>query len=361
MTASDKFKIVRRRYLIAHICSCLFLVLACQAYPTFTWQLEKLAQAPILATCVVQETSRDSSALKPGHRVVSAHATLRVLRSFPQLALREGEQIRLDFDALPEGDLGMTGPDVPNLTPGSVLVLPLKLNPSTSTDSWRLIANQGGGLVIPAALRTPPFAGQVTSRLDYVLREVASPLSDGTRTEVFAEASYLGRQDAAGYAAELMRLLESAVGVDQNRWALIAASLVGSQGVPRPTIADFYSGKHPEGVGVGSFSGPLLRLVLQRLGGSCGGQRETDQPTPGRFRYSKLGCWSHLTRVRPRPKTHSRTARNAALRPFTSVVSAESDRRLVAKQGLPYSCTGFLYRQFVRTKHMGHKHENSFG
>ena len=267
MTASDKFKIVRRRYLIARICSCVFLVAPCQAYLTSTWQLERLAQAPVLATCVVQETSRDSSAVMPGHWVVSAHATLRVLRSFPQLALREGEQIRLDFDALPEGDSGMNGPSVPNITPGAVLVLPLKLNPSTTTESWRLIGDEGVGLVIPAALRRPPFAGQVTSRLDYVLREIASPLSGGTRTEVFAEAWYLRRQDAAGYAAELMRLLESEVGADQNRWALIAASLVGSLGVPRPTIADFYSGKHP--AGMGSFSGPLLTLVLQRLGGSA--------------------------------------------------------------------------------------------
>jgi hypothetical protein len=199
--------------------------------------------------------------------MVSAHATLRVLRSFPQLALLEGEQIRLDYEALPEGDLGMSGPDVPNLTPGAVLVLPLKLNPRPATDSWRLIADQGVGLVIPATLRRPPSAGQLTSSRDYVLREVASPLSGGTRTEVFAEAGYLGAQDAAGYAAELMLLLESGVGADQNRWALIAASLVGSLGVPRPTIADFYSGKHP--AGVDSFSGPLVALVLQRLGGSA--------------------------------------------------------------------------------------------
>ena len=238
----------------------------CQAFVATPWQLEELAQAPVLATCVVQEINRDSSAVIPGNRAVLAHATLLVLRSFPQLALREGEQIRLDYEALPEGDLGMNGPAVPAITPGAVLVLPLKLNPRPATDSWRLIWDEGLGLVIPATLRRPPSASQATSSRDYVLREVASTMSGGTRTEMSAEAWYLGEQHTARFAAELMPLLNSEVGADQNRWALIAAFLVGSLGVPRPTIADFYSGDPP--AEVNNSSGPLIALVLQRLGTS---------------------------------------------------------------------------------------------
>lgn len=56
-----------------------------------TWQLEQLAHGPVLATCVVEETNGDSSAVMRGHRLVLGHATLHVLRSFPQLLLREGE------------------------------------------------------------------------------------------------------------------------------------------------------------------------------------------------------------------------------------------------------------------------------
>ena len=37
--------------------------------------------------------------------------------------------------------------------------------------------------------------------------------------------------------------------------------------MPRPTIADFYSDKHP--AEVNRFSGPLITLVLQKLGGSA--------------------------------------------------------------------------------------------
>ena len=267
MNTSDKFEVVRERCPAACIYVCIFLVSACQAYPTMTWELVQLSRAPVLATCLVQETNRDSSAATPGQRVVPVHATLRVLRSFPQLALREGEKVRLDYEELAEGDLGMNGPDLPNLKPGAVVVLPLKLNPRPSTDSWRLIADKGRGLVIPAIFRNPPFAHPATTALDYILREVASPLSSGTRTEVFAEAWYLATQDTAAYAPELTRLLELDIGTDQNRWAQIAASLVSSLGVPRPTIADFYSSKHQGGGD--SFSGPLVMLVLQRLGRSA--------------------------------------------------------------------------------------------
>jgi hypothetical protein len=117
---------------------------------------------------------------------------------------------------------------------------------------------------MPAIVRSPPFAGETASPMDYVLREVASPLSSGTRGEVFTEASYLARRDSAGFATELMRLLESGVGRDPDRWALMAAALVGSMGMPRPTIAEFYSETQPERVH--AFSGPVLTLVLRRLG-----------------------------------------------------------------------------------------------
>jgi hypothetical protein len=255
---------MRRRYLIAAIWAWVLPVAACRAFPTTMMSLEGLANAPVLATCVVEEISRDTPTLMPGQRTIAAHATLRVLRSFPQSALREGELIRLDFEALPEGDPGMNGPSVPPLRRGGIFVLPLKLNSSPTTDSWRLIADHGDGLVMPAIVRSPPFSGEAASRMNYLLREVASPLSSGTRAEAIREASYLARIDSSGFATELMRLLESSVGRDPDRWALIAASLVGSLGVPRPTIAEFYSGTEPERVHV--YSGSLITRVLRRLG-----------------------------------------------------------------------------------------------
>ncbi len=262
-----KFMTVRRDCLIARFCLCIGVVAACQAYPTFTWELERLAEAPVLATCVVQQTSRDSSPVAPGKRVVWGHATLRVLRSFPESAMPGGERIRLDYEALPEGVLGGSGPDVPSLKPGSVLVLPLKLNPRPSMDAWRLIADEGDSLVIPAILRKATLANVPTSGRDYVLQEIASALGSGIRAEVFAEAQYLSRQRTAGYAPELMRLLEPRIGADENRLSLIAASLISSLGVPRPTVADFQSGMNASGAN--GWAGSLIHAVFRKLGGSA--------------------------------------------------------------------------------------------
>jgi len=65
---------------------------------------------------------------QPG--IVAAHGTFRVLRSFPQSAFVPGERIRLDYEALPAGDSGMSGPDVPQLKPGDTLAFPLSSIPS---------------------------------------------------------------------------------------------------------------------------------------------------------------------------------------------------------------------------------------
>jgi len=218
----------------------------------------------MIATCLVQETSRDSSPAGTGRRVVPAHAVLRVLRSFPESAFATGERILLDYEALPEGDSGMSGPDVPPLKPGDVLALPLKLNPKPSSTPWRLIADEGRSLVIPAIDRDPPFPSAPKDGRGFLLHEIASTLIAGTRRELFAEAVYASGQKAI--APDLMSLLESKLAADDDRWPMIAASFLSSMGVPRPTVADFRAGKDANGGDY--FSGSLITRVLQKLGPS---------------------------------------------------------------------------------------------
>src|SRR2546426_9901250 len=107
--------ILRGYSLISGICLCAVYVAVCKAYPSQNVPFARLAEAPVIATCLVQETSRDSFSVSSGKRVVSAHATLLVLRSFPELTVRAGDRIHLDYEALPEGDSGISGPDVPHL------------------------------------------------------------------------------------------------------------------------------------------------------------------------------------------------------------------------------------------------------
>ncbi len=189
----------------------------CRAYPSGTRSFEELAKAPVLATCIVQETSRDPTPASSGNRVISAHATLLILRTFPELIVgaRASERIQLDYEALPEGDLGMNGPDVPNLSPGVTLVLPLKMNPKPSSGAWQLIADEGGALVIPAIPRKPPFSYSPRNGGEFLLNEIASVLISGTRAEIFGEVSYVAGQKTI--ASELMHLQEPKLGADEDR------------------------------------------------------------------------------------------------------------------------------------------------
>jgi hypothetical protein len=248
--------------LILGIFLCLGLASSCGAHPSFTWPFERFAEAPVIVTCIVEETTHDSSPFVVGQRVLIARARLLVLRSSPRSPVQRGERINLDYEALPEGASGMSGPDVPDLKAGAVYALPLQLNPHPSTVAWRLVADEGRSLVIPAIRREPPFVPRATNGREFLLQEIASVLISGTRAEVLTAVVYAGGQKTI--APGLMRLLAPNAGVNEDRWALIAASLLGSFGVPRPSVAAFRSGK--ETTGADYFSGSLITLVLQRLG-----------------------------------------------------------------------------------------------
>jgi len=261
---------MRRRSLVAGIGFWALLTAHCLAVFTVRRPLEETAKAPVLATCVVEGIDPALVTASPRQGWVRVTGRLKVLRSFPQSVLREGEEIRLDYYDFPDAAFVRGSPDLPYLKVGDVVVLPLRQNANPETDSWRLLQDVGEGVVIPAVRRGPPFAGEIKSGMDFVLREVASSLSGGTRAEAFAEAYYLSvqfypsPQKREEFAPELMRLLESAVGADRDRWSLIAAALASSLPSPRPTIAAYYSGSLP--AGMHAYSGPLLTPALQRMG-----------------------------------------------------------------------------------------------
>ena len=259
-------QIVQKHCLIALFCLCILVVPVCRSYPTSVWPLETMAQAPVLATVKIEQASPSSSQRQPENGTVPYRATLLILRSFPPLAIRTGERIQLDYEGHAAGDPGMNGPDVPPIQTGSTLVVPLKSNPRPATDAWRLIKDEGIGLVIPAIERQPAFPSNPMSPRDYLLQEVASALSSGTREEVLAEAGYLAFQTTNGYSSDLMALLTAKENGNTDRWALISASLVSSLGTPRPTFRDFRAGKYADGQE--RWAGSLAEATMQRLGKS---------------------------------------------------------------------------------------------
>jgi len=264
MRKNRPFQRAPRHFLIAFLCICAIPV--CQSFPTTVWQLEEIAKtAKVLATVKVESVSRSSARWGWRERTVTGRTQLLVLRSFPASAMAAGEAIRLDYEALPAGDSGMSGPSVPDFQPGSILVVPLKSNPKPATEAWRLFADEGMGLVIPAIEQEPAFANRPKNGREYILQEVASALAAGRREDVFRETWYLGTtmQRTDEYASDIMGLLKTKVVGDVDRWALITASLVSSFGVPRPTFEEFIAGKY--GANPDPWPGSLVEASAQRL------------------------------------------------------------------------------------------------
>jgi hypothetical protein len=128
-----------------------------------------------------------------------------------------------------------------------------------------LFADEGMGLVIPAIEQEPAFANRPKNGREYILQEVASALAAGRREDLSRETWYLGitMQNTDEYASDIMRLVETRVGGDVDRWALISASLVSSFGVPRPTFEEFIAGKY--GANPSRWPGSLAEASARRL------------------------------------------------------------------------------------------------
>ena len=269
-------RVARLRFSIAH-CIAIVIAIICvsavpigHSYVTGVWQLETIAStAAVLGTVRVEHIGPGNSLSESPNRTLLGRAELVILRAYPPSALLSGERIQLEYEQLPEGSSPMNGPDVPPLQSGTIWVVPLKPNPKPDAEAWRLVADEGIGTVIPAVEAEPPFPVRPKNKREYLLHEVATTLSIGTREETLREASYLMHQTTSGYAPEMMKLLDSAMNGDPERWALVAASLVSAQGIPRPTIADFLAGRY-ETLGT-SWPGSLVEMSVRRLAKSGDG------------------------------------------------------------------------------------------
>jgi len=269
----DKLRVPIAHFIAIVIGLCVSAVPIVHSYPTAVWQLAEVASgASVLATVRVEQTIRGSSLSGSPNRTVLGRAELIVLRAFPSSALLPSQHIQLDYEQLPDRNSPMNGPDVPPLQSGSIFVVPLKPNPRPDSDAWRLLADEGIGTVIPAIEHQVSLSVQAKTKREYLLQEVAVALSAGTREEILREASYLRHQTTNGYAAEMMKLLDSAMSSDTGRWALVTASLVSAQGIPRPTIGDFMAGRY-EALGT-SWPGSLAEMSVRMLAKSGDGQEK---------------------------------------------------------------------------------------
>jgi len=286
-SAARGFQLNPRHCTYATLLVCLAIIPICNSYPTSVWPLETAAKsASVLATVSVGHVSPPGSQPESVYRTVPGHVELVVLRSFPASAMKADEHIQLDFETLPAGNSGMNGPDVAYFEEGTILIVPLKSNPRPAADAWRLFADVGGGIVIPAIEKKPASLDNARNGREYLLHEIASALGSGSREEVLKEASYLSGQKTNEFANDLMQLLTPTVNGDTERWALISTSLVSSLGVPRPTIRDFNASEY--GTNLGGWKGSLAEVSVQKTLNSKGGKENLIHQT---LDISDLGAW----------------------------------------------------------------------
>jgi hypothetical protein len=215
------------------------------------WQLKETAAAPVLVVgrvISVQKRERvPDGTLAWKAETWAMTAEFEVLRSCIGSGNAAALNQRLHVHFLAYGPSVTTfingyPPPLPNIRAGQVLILPLQENKSPASELWQLMADSGVNLAIPARAemtdsRPPPATGQA-----FLDREIVNALSRGTPREVSAMAGYLADQ-MDDLTAELMPLLEPAIGDERQRWAEIAANLVAAQGIPRPSVEDTLSGK----------------------------------------------------------------------------------------------------------------------
>jgi hypothetical protein len=237
------------------------------------WQLEETATAPVLAVCQVDGVANDglvpAGVLKWQIPTDYAFAELRVLRSFRQtgnISPRQGDRIRLQFYTYHERNAMRTGsPIFPWFKKGDILVVPLQQNSTPSLSTWRLTADEGMSITVPTIRQPWRSEARPQSSMEFLFHELAGSLAYGSPDDAFRTASYLESQSSPILKSQLMPLLEAAVASDEDRWIEIASSLLSSLGIPRPSVADFRSGKWRTGSRSLDGIDALIAAVLEKL------------------------------------------------------------------------------------------------
>lgn len=215
-----------------------------------------LAGAPVVAVGRVESVRTGAFAPAQKGRPASTRrctAVLRLLRSMPEL---KDLHIKLNYYSS-NGRIINGHPMYPNLEAGKSYVFPL----SAEGNRWKLLAEEGYGLVAPAIERKP--AGNPRgSKREFIIRELTNTLLGGSYSDLYRFGIFMQFRPAAELNDEIMSALHAELPSGDRRWLDISTALLANVGIPRRKLDELVSGEGPTDI-YQSAPAPLAARTLR--------------------------------------------------------------------------------------------------
>lgn len=214
---------------------CLLIAAWLQAGIIAPLPVSTLAEAPFVAVCRVESVHPGAFVpARQGGQFGARHtvAALRLLRAMPEM---RALHISLNYYSS-NGAMRNGHPEYPSLGPGETYVFALIPDGS----QWRLLADEGWGLVVPA-IDAAPAGGAPASKRAFIMREILNSLLRGSYADLYRFSTYMQFRHAAELDDEIMAGLTAALPRGDPRWLDISTALLGNVGIPRQKLDDFIS------------------------------------------------------------------------------------------------------------------------
>lgn len=203
----------------------LLMVASAQAGVIRPPTIDELAAAPAVVVCRVERVTPGAFVppQKWGRRAAVRHCTasLRVLRAFP-----ESNASRLSLNHYCHGPnfaVRNGHPEFAGLKAGETYVFPLR----PKGNGWKLIADEGWGLVVPAIDEDPPGKPAVSKR-EFIFQEIVNTLLHGAYRDLFRFGGYMQFRHAKELNDEIMAALVEALPPGDPRWLDISTALLAT-------------------------------------------------------------------------------------------------------------------------------------
>ncbi len=211
-----------------------------------SWSIGELAQAPLLAVCVVEDVTKREPVAAGAVRWPGTHrwheATLLVQRvhSHPPLAPRPGDRIIVRYVGFGDPVGGFAGSPIwPIFQKGKRALFPL--SPSKDRPGqWSLFAEEGMSSTVPAIEKEWRRPDAPANPREFILTELINTLANGSPAEQYSASVHL--REPFNFPTEAQPLLDAAIGDDEERWLAAAAAIVSSLATPHPPVTQILSG-----------------------------------------------------------------------------------------------------------------------